>query len=354
MRILFVTPDLEDNSLGRTYCLWLMAQHLGWDASVVSARGEDIWLPLRDSEFAAACGRLDVAMPPIAALSELASGTDMVVAVKPLDASFLLARAAARKAAKPLLLDIDDPDIEVRTNWLAPHQRIARWFTQPSRQINLRRARRLARRTPKIVSNPVLQRLYGGVVVPHVRPVRPLVSTPDDGVVRVAFVGSPKAHKGIDDLRSAVSNLAEFGYHLTVTGSRPADARDWETWTGTVSLAEGMKIVDQSDIIVIPSRPSSWARAQLPAKLIDAMMAGKAVVVTDVGPMRWAVGGAGLVTRPGDESSLTEALRTLKDPEVREAIGKKARSRAIQDYSVDSVAGTFRDVCEAARGRRKV
>jgi glycosyltransferase involved in cell wall biosynthesis len=166
--------------------------------------------------------------------------------------------------------------------------------------------------------------------------------------VQVAFVGSPKAHKGIEDLRLAVAGLVSEGYRLVVTGTAPPDSHPWETWVGTVPFEEGMRILDGSDVVAIPSRPTSWARAQLPAKLMDAMMAGKPVVVTDVGPMRWAVGSAGVVATAGDASGIQDALRSLRDPAIRQALGRRAWERARADYSVETVAKVFEDACDAA------
>ena len=50
-RVLLVTPNFDNNSLGRTYCLWLLCRELGWSPRIVGVRGDRIWLPLAGSDF---------------------------------------------------------------------------------------------------------------------------------------------------------------------------------------------------------------------------------------------------------------------------------------------------------------
>jgi glycosyltransferase involved in cell wall biosynthesis len=352
-RVAFLTPNFENNSLGRTYCLWLLARELGWETVVAGVKGTAVWSPLAGTAFAADCVVPDqaglVAEP---AVRDAIAGADLVIAVKPLPTSFGLALRLAGDT--PLLLDIDDPDIEVRTVWRSPAERLRR----PAflgRQRELARLGRLARTVPRLVSNPVLEELYGGDVVPHVRPRSgaPELGTSDRPVVR--FVGSPRGHKGVDVLRRSVAALAPEGYSLEVTGPAPADATAWERWLGTTSLAEGERLVATADVVAIPSLPTAWSPAQLPAKLIDAMMHGRAIVASSTAPVAWALGTTGLLVPPGDERALRGALRRMKDPDARAEFGIAARERAVRRFSVDAVAPVFERAAVAAlrEGRRR-
>ncbi|WP_447925737.1 glycosyltransferase family 4 protein [Georgenia muralis] len=204
---------------------------------------------------------------------------------------------------------------------------------------------RLARTLPTTVSNPVLAGLYGGPLIPHVRDSGPQGRPHVREAPVIAFVGSVKPHKGIDLLRGAVAQLSRYGYRLVITGEAPNDARPWEDWVGVTSFEDGLQLVGDADIVALPSLYSPWARGQLPAKLIDAMLLERAVVVSDVGPLRWAVDDTGLVVRPGHAADLVCALHELRSPERRADLGRRARRLAELRFTVDAVAPRFAEFC---------
>ena len=343
-RILFVTPNFENNSLGRTYCLWLLAKELGWSTRIVGTVGASIWGPLKDSPFAADCF-LPVEGTPgkqLKTLEDAAAWSDVVLAVKPLPTSLGVASTIVTSVPRPLMVDIDDPDIEYRTSWQPLRRRVR--ARVDGRHQELLRLGELARTLPRLVSNPVLADWYGGVVIPHVRPEGPVPTYRSDtetGPVTVRFVGSPRGHKGVDVLRRSVAALQDVGMRLEITADQPADAKPWEGWLGQTTFDAGQELVASADIVAIPSLAKSWAVAQLPAKLMDAMMAGRAVVASDVAPMRWALGGAGLLVPPGDAKALTAALRELCDPVRRQQLGTAAYAHALETFGVRSVAPAF-------------
>jgi hypothetical protein len=340
-RIVLVTPNFENNSLGRTWVLWSLARALGWSTTVVGVKGAAVWGPLAGSDFAADC--LPAADPAAALRTvEAAVGrADLVVAVKPLPTSFGVALEATERSGVPLLLDVDDPDIEVRTTWRPLREKL-RHPLPPGRRRELLRLGALAHRVPVTVSNPVLQRMYGGTIVPHARvpAASPVHSATRMPVVR--FVGSVRPHKGVDVLRRAVAaEGAREGLRLEVTADAPADAVPWEQWLGTTTVAEGTALVEHADVVAVPSLPTAWSPAQLPAKLIDAMAAGRAIVASDTEPVAWALGGTGVLVPAGDAEALADALHHLRVPAVREALGEAAHARVVEQFSVDAVAPAF-------------
>ncbi|TNM61048.1 glycosyltransferase family 4 protein [Streptomyces sp. NP160] len=349
LRVVLVTPNFDNNSLGRTYCLWVLARHLGWTCRVVGVKGERIWSPLADDAFAADCvlpaGGAS-AQAREAAVRDEVSAADVVVAVKLLPSSFGVALDASRSTGTPLVLDVDDPDYEVRVTWLPRHELVARYLLKPytRRIVQLRREARAQR---VMVSNPVLQDWYGGLLVPHVRSVPPPrqevgAESVADGTTVVRFVGSPRGHKGVEQLREAVARLAGDGFRLEVTGPEPPDARPWERWWGTTSMARGAELVATADVVALPSLAETWARAQLPVKLVDALVHGRPVVASDLPPLRWALDGAGSLVAPGDVDALTEALAELRDPRVRALRGAAARARALSTFTPEAVSPAFR------------
>jgi glycosyltransferase involved in cell wall biosynthesis len=78
-----------------------------------------------------------------------------------------------------------------------------------------------------------------------------------------------------------------------------------------------------ADILVLPSFAED-----VPVCLMEAMASGLPVVATSVGGVTELVehGSSGLVVRPGDVGSLTEAIsRLVKDALLRGALGRAAR-----------------------------
>lgn len=341
-RLVLVTPNFENNSLGRTWVLWSLARALGWSATVVGVKGSTVWAPLAGTDFAADCAPATDVEVARRTVQGAVDGADLVVAVKSLPTSFGVALEAAERAGTPLLLDVDDPDVEVRTSWRPLAERL-RHPLPPSRRRELLRLGALARRTPLMVSNPELQRLYGGgVVVPHVR--EPAVAPGYSGTrtPTVRFVGSVRAHKGVDVLRRAVAaERAQEDLRLEVTADAPADSAPWERWLGTTSVAEGAALVADADVIAVPSLPTSWSPAQLPAKLIDAMAAGRAVIASDTAPVAWALGDSGVLVPAGSSEAIADALHHLRVPAVREALGEAALHRAVTTFSTAAVAPVF-------------
>lgn len=336
--VLLLTPNFENNSLGRTYCLWELAKEAGRPVRVRGVRGERIWEPLADSEFAADCvlpGPGDERQRELALLPDVA-WAEVVVAVKPLPSSFGVGRRLAEQVGRPLVVDIDDPDLEVRTEWLPRWERTARWLLKPAHR-ELGRLRRNLRGVPTTVSNPTLAVRYPGLIVPHVRRLPAEVRPTTSSTPVVRFVGSVREHKGLEQLRAAVGALADKGLRLEVTAPAPSDHAPHEKWLGTTTVEQGAALVADADVIAIPSLAHSWSRAQLPAKVVDAMVAGRFVVASDTPPLRWALGDTGVLVPPGDVDALTSALRDALSPQERTRHGLAARERAEQLFSVGAL-----------------
>jgi polysaccharide biosynthesis protein PelF len=82
-----------------------------------------------------------------------------------------------------------------------------------------------------------------------------------------------------------------------------------------------------------------------PYSLIEAMTCGRACVATDVGGVTEAVGDTGLVVPPRSPALMAEAcLALLRDDEVRHRLGAAARSRALENFTVDAAINTFDEI----------
>lgn len=344
--IAFVSDSMSSNSLGRVYCLWLLAERLGLRTVTVTATNGSVWRPLVGDPFTL----------NVHSLSD--SGSEpwsrwrprVIICVKPLPPSFRLARQWSRRAGVQMIIDIDEPDIEAGLGIGYPAKRVAKTLLRPRNTYWFMRAASEALVMPRIVSNPYLYRKYGGEQIPHVRRTVNTGPPPVDPAPTIAYVGTLRAHKGMTVLRRAVSAAQPFGYRLVVTAKPPADAQPWETWSGPTSLAAGIEIVARADVVVVPSLDTPFSRGQLPAKLVDAMLLGRAVVVSDLPPVRWASEGAGLIVAPGDVDDLVGALARLADPMLRADLGARARSRAVSLFTVDANIEAFSRILHTATG----
>ncbi|WP_375401450.1 glycosyltransferase [uncultured Amnibacterium sp.] len=250
----------------------------------------------------------------------------------------------------PLLADIDDPDLEALRADGRPILQLAKRVLRPRVMARAASMRDLALSSARIVSNPELQRRYGGTVIPHVRPIAAASATRGSRAgVEVVFVGSIQPHKGIGVLRGALGRLADEGFRLTITADPPEDAHPWEDWIGRTSMEEGIRLAANADIVVIPSLNTTWARGQLPVKLVDAMLSGTASIVSDVPPLPWAIGPDGIVVPAGRVDALADALRSLGDEKVRVSYGRLLRDYGERLYTIDANTAAFAAACELAR-----
>lgn len=333
--VLIVCHSLSSNCMGRVEVLWSVFRELGVDVKITSAESGPVWLPLRCNQLV-----LDSIEDRVAVECDR---FDLIVSQKCLFSTVILSRRLAKKGNTPVVYDVDDPDFE-NLFGSGAIKFLLKNILKPSRIISFSRefhARNIVKRGLKFLSNPSLAELYGpGHVLPHAKPVSTLS---EEATVQsspnVAFVGTPRGHKGIDALRQACHAL---GMGLIVTADTPADRMSNETWLGEVSQADGLRVLREADIVVIPSLRTSMSLAQLPMKLIDAMAMGKPILAADLPPIRWALGSSGLLFASGSSAGLLEGLKTLFDPDLRRELGQMALTKFSNEFTVPIVADRLR------------
>jgi glycosyltransferase involved in cell wall biosynthesis/O-antigen/teichoic acid export membrane protein len=164
------------------------------------------------------------------------------------------------------------------------------------------------------------------------------------GVARDAFfvlgVGRLAPVKGFDVLAQAFATLKEElpGARLLIAGEGPERAR-LEEKLPAVLLGDREDIADlleAADAFVQPSRSEVLSNA-----LLEAMLAGKACVATDVGGTRELVTAeeTGLLVPGEDPRALASALlRLAKDEALRARLGAKARESVAATRSLEAMA----------------
>ena len=162
--------------------------------------------------------------------------------------------------------------------------------------------------------------------------------------------------KGLDLLLGAAATLP--GTRLQLVGEGPerdalaaqAERLGVAGRVQFVPWSDGARrLLGEMDVFVLPSRNEGF-----PLSIVEAMLAARPVVATDVGSVREAVvdGETGYVVPPDDEPALRDALsRLVGDPELRRRMGDAGRARALRLFTAEAMARAFEQVYERLGAR---
>ncbi|MFQ5556731.1 MAG: glycosyltransferase family 4 protein [Acidimicrobiales bacterium] len=172
----------------------------------------------------------------------------------------------------------------------------------------------------------------------------------------VVHVGALSPEKAVDDLLAAVAELDPMQVQLLLAGDGP-DRTRLEALARTLEIdARFLGAIDDvpavhaaADLAVLASRSES-----MPAALIEAGLAGLAVVATRVGAVSEIVrdGQTGLLVPPGDSHALAAAMRTLIDEaEIRQTMGIAARVHCNARFTLAQVAPRWAELLRSVASR---
>lgn len=177
---------------------------------------------------------------------------------------------------------------------------------------------------------------------------------------RVLFLGHAGVRKGLFELLQAVALLrhAYPALRLVVGGDGELDAvrrrcaelgiAGQVELCGWLDAAAKQRQLARAAIFCLPSHAEG-----LPMAMLEAMAAGRPVVVTPVGGILDAVGDHvnGLLVPPGDPAALARALAMLlDDAALRLRLGRNARLTVQQRFSTEVVAGKLAALYRALAG----
>lgn len=185
-----------------------------------------------------------------------------------------------------------------------------------------------------------------------------------DEIVLIGCVAHLVPVKGHPTLIDAVSRLE--GVHLFLAG-RPMDAE----YTGKlheqamalqvserVHFLDGVEDVpaflEKMEIVVQPTW-NKWRKEGCPVALLEAMACGKACVATDVPGSRDIIedGVSGLLVEPENAIDLASAIqRLINDRQFRERIGKAARIRIEEHFSIEKEVAAHEKLYEEILARK--
>ncbi len=175
----------------------------------------------------------------------------------------------------------------------------------------------------------------------------------------VGVVAGLKPVKDHQLLLEATSGLlgAFPDLHVVLAGDGPLRA-DLEMQARKLGMEDRVRILgfrsdlgdiySALDVVVLPSRSEG-----LPLTLIEAMAMERPVVASRVGGIPEVVvdGVTGLLFEVGDVHALQDSLkRLLMDPALRREMGRAGRARFLNRFTLDRMAGAYRDIYRSSAG----
>lgn len=363
MKVSLLEYDLSSNSLVRSHVIAQLLE-LNHEVEIVGpASTGEVWSPLRDKyeyypietstrlwEFPGNAGEI---------LSKMSG--DVIYARKPKAQTFGLGLYDRIRRDRPLLLDIEDWELGLMyANWTkqtAPLAGLPRLIDLDSYAYTAMTERLVGHADGVTVSNTFLQERFGGQLIPHLRnttefnpdrfkisALRDKFDLPTDKLL-VGFTGTPRPHKGVDELATAVGSLAAEGYDVSlfIVGAGDtdyvrrlrADHGDYLLLREPRPFNKMPEWVAAADVVAAPQRKVEGLHGQVPAKIFDAISMGNPVVATAIGDIPEIVKDCGIVVDQPTPDRLADALKTyVTDPDRRRADGARARKRAVDRYSL--------------------
>jgi len=371
--VTLVAADVSQNGVGRAYTLArLLARH--FDVQLVgTAFGDGLWAPIRNGRFSFEVVRgrhWPMHVRPLLTLLGTLRG-DVIYAVKPLPSSFGAALLHRRRRGSPLVLDVDDDELSFRPAppWWNP-RRLAASLADPNGRVWTRRlASRVDTADALTVASSALQQRLGGTLIPHARDTTAMRPRPEaaaearrrlgvaDGRAVILFAGTPRAHKGLEDVARAVT-LMRHPASLVIAGVDEG-ARFTSVFRaanpGVVChpgfpFEEAHLPLQAADAVVVPQRAVPQSMVQVPAKIVDAMAVARPIVATAVSDLpQYLAPDRGWIVPPSDPEAMARALDAiLDDPAEAAARGQRARAWCVAHLSDDAVHETLAAVVRSA------
>jgi glycosyltransferase involved in cell wall biosynthesis len=320
---------------------------------------------------------------------------DIIYAIKPRPSSYGVALLKRRLTGCPVILDIDDwepaeahpaagrPGASparprgrrgIASRLKGPLRAVRRSFSISSHRYIHWLDRAIPGADALTVNTRFVQNRYGGTYVPQCKDgglFDPAGHDPEASRARygltgysvLMFPGTPRPHKGLEDILAALDILGNPAIKLVLVGGRSSGeayidellqrGRQWIVRLPAFPIEEMPRVVAAAHLVVVAQRDTAIARAQFPMKLTDAMAMAKPIVTTTVGDIPEILGNTGYLVQPSSPEQLAAAIdRILKNPAAACRRGRAARERFVCNYSLDAVSPLLSGVIERLGGMR--
>lgn len=367
--ISIVASDLSYNTVGRAYMIGKCLE-TEFNVEIIGPKymNGEIWEPVRgEFEYKEVDGRpIPLFVQTVLKLVRAIEG-DLVYVVTPRLQSFLPGIIASRQNDLPLMLDIVDWESSFTREFSHPLLDAARFWNPNSISYIFLAERLHGFADETTVVSSFLQERFDGTILPQARDttkmdpdrfdseeLRNKYDVPLDDEV-VLFLGTPRKHKGLLHLVEAVNRIDVPNKRLMIVG-----ASDTPLLNEVQRVDDGNALVfgkqpfskipefhAMADVVAVPQQPSLPAKAQVPAKIIDAMAMGNPVVSTALSDIPSVVGDGGVIVPPNNVDALADALhKLLVDESQREATGRRARRRCVERYSYHAARSILRPLID--------
>lgn len=170
----------------------------------------------------------------------------------------------------------------------------------------------------------------------------------------VGWIGSPSTSAYLDEVRDALSLLAQEGpVKLLAVGAKPLSIPGVEVEVRAWSEDREVADLLECDLGIMPLPDNPWTRGKCAFKLIQYMACGLPCIASPVGANREVVSTeSGLLA--SDTQQWLHTLRTLRDdPQLRQRLGAAGRERVERDFCMQSQVGRLARIIRDAAGNRK-
>jgi glycosyltransferase involved in cell wall biosynthesis len=369
--------DLSSNAFGRA---WLLAQALSgvYDVEIIgTSRKGGIWAPMSDLEIPVKEFMWD-RYPKFSRIKKNildAIDGDIILASKLMPTSFGIGLQKKYSSGIPLIVDIDDWELGFfyHSGFWGGVGRFLN-FSNPNGLPYVWRMERLVGEADAVsVSNRFLQKKFKGVLLPHCRDTSvldPQKFNPDEIKERIGladkkvvmFLGTPRPHKGIDDLLIALKQINIPGLRLVIIGAEnrqeflkgvDQSIRDRVVVLTKIPFQNLPEFLSAADIIAIPQRQTSDSVGQIPARLFDAMSMAKPIIATRVSDIPEVLEDCGYLVDPSEPSQLADCIQyILSHPGEAIAKGYAARERCKQRYDIHNLESGLHELVEHVSAKK--
>lgn len=138
-----------------------------------------------------------------------------------------------------------------------------------------------------------------------------------------------------DEVKEQIIELEREGMSKAL--ARIAELKLEETFEFGGFHSEPHKIFLEGDISILTSISEGF-----PYTVLESMSCGRPVVATDVGGVREALEGFGVVCKPRDPEDLAKGvIKLLQDDELRQTLGRKARNEVLARYRTSTSVNAY-------------
>ncbi|MEU9147895.1 GT4 family glycosyltransferase PelF [Streptomyces sp. NPDC048349] len=203
-----------------------------------------------------------------------------------------------------------------------------------------------------------IRTVYNGVD-PHAFPD----AGPEPEVPTLSWCGRIDPIKDLETLIRAYAFMREElpALRLRLFGPVPAGCEEYklrlEKLAADLGVTDGISYEGRIEQVALAYAAGSIVMLSsisegFPFSIIEAMSCGRTTVSTDVGGVREAVGDTGLVVPPREPETMARAtLALLRDDERRAELGRAARSRVVEKFTLHQSVDGFRHIYRELAGQ---